>query len=310
MYTLDQVRCFMAVAEELHFGRAAEKLGMTQPPLSRQIQRLEHSLRVTLLERDHRNVHLTPAGQAFYRESQGLLAAVERAPEVARKVASGFEGVVRLGFTAAAGFGVLGELLTLLAQRVPGVQIELEELVTGAQVSALESHRLDLGLGRPPVDAERFNSELLRAEDLMLAVPAGARIPLADGVVAPETFRDMPLVMHSPQAARYFHELCVRLFPVERMRTVHTTDQIPTMMALVRAGLGCAFVPASATHLGSAGVELLDLGESAHRVVELHAMWMKDNRNPALRRVLEAVAQWMREDHQGTNTLKVSPDSK
>jgi DNA-binding transcriptional LysR family regulator len=287
VYTLEQVRCFVAVAEELHFGRAAERLGMTQPPLSRQVQRLERILKTTLLHRDHRNVDLTSAGRAFLGESYALLAAAERAPEIAQKVAAGYEGIVRLGFTAAAGFGILGRLLKRFSHELPGVQIELSEMVTGAQVTALQSSGLDLGIGRPPVDPEHFRSRLLLAEDLVLAAPEAAEIEMEGDVVSAAVLPKLPLIMHSPVAARYFYDLCVRLFAFDHAKVVYTADQIPTIMALVRAGLGFAYVPASVRGLGVEGVKLLDLGDRAHDVVELHAIWEQESRNPALRRIVD-----------------------
>ncbi|MFC7400826.1 LysR family transcriptional regulator [Citricoccus sp. GCM10030269] len=287
MFTLDQIRCFVAVAEELHFGRAAERLQMTQPPLSRQIQKLERSLQVSLLNRDHRNVELTAAGHAFLTESRELLAAAERAPATARSIASGQEGVVRIGFTAAAGFGVLGELLASIAETLPKVSLELSELVTRQQAAALMEGSLDLGLARPPFDAETFESHLLLAEDLVLAVPSGHRLTGIRGAVQESDLRGVKLIMHSPLTARYFYDLIVRMLPIDHGQVVHTVGQITTMVALVRARRGVAFVPASARLLGIDGVEYLDLGPVARDAVQLHAIWHQHHANPALDRVLE-----------------------
>ncbi|NUL46177.1 LysR family transcriptional regulator [Cellulosimicrobium funkei] len=287
MFTLDQIRCFVAVAEELHFGRAAERLQMTQPPLSRQIQKLERSLQVTLLNRDHRNVGLTAAGRAFLAESRELLAAADRAPASARSIASGQEGVVRIGFTAVAGFGVLGDLLTVISESLPKVSLELSELVTQQQASALLEGSLDLGLARPPFDAEMFESTLLLAEDLVLAVPSGHPLTESAGGVGADDLRGIPLIMHSPLTARYFYDLIVRMIAIDHGQVVHTVGQITTMVALVRARRGVAFVPTSARLLGVDGVEYLDLGTAAQGAVQLHAIWRHHHANPALRRVLD-----------------------
>ncbi|WP_313816689.1 LysR family transcriptional regulator [Citricoccus sp.] len=287
MFTLDQIRCFVAVAEELHFGRAAERLQMTQPPLSRQIQKLERSLQVTLLNRDHRTVELTAAGVAFLAESRELLAAAQRAPAAARSIASGQEGIVRIGFTAAAGFGVLGELLTAISETLPRVTLELSELVTRHQAASLLEGSLDLGLARPPFDAETFESHLLLAEDLVLAVPSGHPLTEVRGGVGEADLRGVPLIMHSPLTARYFYDLIVRMISIDHGQVVHTVGQITTMVALVRAQRGVAFVPASARMLGVDGVRYLELGPVAQGAVQLHALWHQHNANPALRRVLD-----------------------
>jgi DNA-binding transcriptional LysR family regulator len=286
-FTLDQVRCFIAVAEELHFGRAAERLRMTQPPLSRQIQRLESLLGVSLLDRDNRRVALTEAGHAFLRESREIMAAVERAPSTAREVAAGRSGIVRIGFTAASGYSVLGPILNLISDALPRVRIELEELVTGQQKTAIENGSLDLGLARPPFDVEEFGSRLLHAEDLVLAVPSGHPLAHAEEPPTAAQLQQEPLVMHSPTRARYFYDLAVRMLPVDHGRVEHIVSQIATMVALVGAGRGIAFVPESARLLGIHGVSYVGLGEVGRDVVQLHAIWNRASGNPALQRVVE-----------------------
>src|SRR5689334_11437906 len=126
-FTFEQLRGFVAVAEELHFGRAATRLRMTQPPLSRQVQKLEQFVGARLLERNNRGVALTTAGSAFLTEARRLLAAAEAAPDLARRVAAGSAGVVRIGFTAGSTFGILGEVLNLVAARLPDVSLGLRE---------------------------------------------------------------------------------------------------------------------------------------------------------------------------------------
>jgi DNA-binding transcriptional LysR family regulator len=293
MFTLDQIRCFVAVAEELHFGRAAERLNMTQPPLSRQIQKLERALQLSLLERDHRSVRLTTAGEAFLRESRDLLAAAERAPVTARQVASGYEGVVRIGFTASAGYGILGSILEQFSSALPHVQLELSEMVTHQQTEGIASGALDLGLARPPFDSVALASLPLVAEDLLLAVPDDHPLtratPSGEATVSDAEFHSLPLIMHSPVNARYFYDLVMHLFPVRPGQVVHTVDQITTMIALVRAQRGVALVPASATFLNVDGVAFVPLGERARGVVEMHAIWGRDNSNPALDRALAAL---------------------
>src|ERR671916_265082 len=126
-FTLEQLRGFLAVADELHFGRAAARLKMTQPPLSRQIQKLERAVGAQLLERDNRRVTLTAAGEVFLGEARRLLTLADSAPELARRVSSGASGVVRIGFTAASTYGILGSLLNRLAERLPEVDLDLRE---------------------------------------------------------------------------------------------------------------------------------------------------------------------------------------
>lgn len=289
MFTLDQLRCFVAVAEELHFGRAAEVLRMTQPPLSRQIQRLEEQLGVVLLERDNRRVSVTEAGHAFLREARGILAAAERAPETAREIASGRAGVLRIGFTAASAYSLLGPLLSLFDEELPGVRVELEELVTVPQRQGVLAGELDLGIARPPFDPKVFGIRRLLTEDLMLAVPSGH--PLAESTEPPssEQLGRESLIMPDSGKAWYFYDLAVRVLPFDRTQEVHTVSQVTTILTLVAAGRGISFVPASARTLGIRGVSFVPLGPAAERIVELDAIWNPDSTNPALHRALRVL---------------------
>ncbi|WP_022872980.1 LysR family transcriptional regulator [Nesterenkonia alba] len=289
MFTLDQVRSFVAVAEELHFGRAAERLNMTQPPLSRQIQKLEKSVGVKLVERDNRRVALTPAGTAFLEQARKVLITAEQAPQAARRIARGQAGVLRIGFTAASGFSVLGQLLADLAETAPEVDVDLREMVTSEQIAALSKDEIDVGLARPPFDSDLFDSRLLHAEPLELAVPAGHRLTELGRPVAAKDLKNVPLIMHHPSKARYFYDLSIRNVPIHHGNVVHTVSQILTMISLVAAGRGAAFVPASARKLGIDGVEHLSLEASPDNVVELHAVWNRQRFNPALRRLLTAL---------------------
>ncbi|UZX01221.1 LysR family transcriptional regulator [Arthrobacter sp. CDRTa11] len=290
MFTLDQLTGFIAVAEELHFGRAAERLNMTQPPLSRQIQKLEKSIGTELLERDNRKVQLTPAGTAFLDEARRLMALANRAPITARRIATGRSGVLRVGFTAASGFSILGPLLEEIAAILPEVDIELQELVTGEQIQGLLTGELDLGLARPPFDRDVFDSHLLYRESMVLAVPTGHRLADLSRPIGDADLQDEPLIMHSPTKAAYFYDLVIRLHTIQHGNVIHTVSQILTMVSLVAARRGVAFVPHSATLLAIKGVEFLPLaGTSSQDPVELHAIWNRKVANPALRRLLESL---------------------
>jgi DNA-binding transcriptional LysR family regulator len=288
-YSLEQVRGFVAVADELHFGRAAAKLKMTQPPLSRQIQKLERAVGVQLLARDNRRVTLTPAGQVFLIEARRLLALVEVAPDLARRVSSGYSGLVRIGFTAASAYGLLGRLLNTLSRELPDLAVDLSELVTRAQLAALANEKIDLGLARPPFDRELFESRLLHREPLLVAAPAGHPLLALDRAARPADVAGEPVVMHSPTEAKYFYDLVVGSVPIAPDQIAHTVSQILTMLWLVAAGRGIAFVPGSAARMGIEGVGFVRLELPEPEPVELHLLWRRDSGNPALWRVLEVL---------------------
>ncbi|GAB3360345.1 LysR family transcriptional regulator [Amycolatopsis echigonensis] len=288
-FTLEQLRGFVAVADELHFGRAAARLKMTQPPLSRQVQKLERAVGAQLLVRDNRRVELTAAGEVFLLEARRLLSLADAAPDLARRVSSGSTGMVRIGFTAASTYGTLGMLLNRLSAELPEVDLGLYEMVTGEQVSALRNEEIDLGLARPPFDHKTFSSHLLHREEMLVAAPAGDRLLELGRDVNADDVSDEPVIMHSPVEARYFHDLVVGIVPLARQNTVHAVSQVLTMLWLVAAGRGIAFVPASAARLSVPGVGFVRLATAVPQPAELHLLWRRDSPNPALWRALEVL---------------------
>ena len=151
MFELSQLRCFVAVAEELHFGRAALRLNMTQPPLSRQIQILERVLDVTLLERSNRAVRLTPAGQRFLTDARHLLKLAESAAVLARRMANGKAGSINIGFTATSAYSYVPALVAACRRELPDIEISLKEMVSSDQLKRLDSGEIDIALLRPPI---------------------------------------------------------------------------------------------------------------------------------------------------------------
>lgn len=283
MFTLNQLSGFVAVAEELHYGRAAARLRMTQPPLSRQIQLLERDLQVRLFDRSGRAVRLTPAGQAFLRDARRLLHEAENATLAVRRVPSGEAGVVRVGFTATSAYGKLGGVLETARERLPHVDVVLRELVTREQLDMLSSGALDLGLVRPPITRPELDSRRLLAESLLAALPAGHPLAAAERL-SPADFDAADVVMYSPTEARYFHELLVSVFREAHVSPHYTqhVSQVHTVLALVRAGLGIALVPSTATLLRFDGVVLRPVALPDPEPVELHLAWRRANDNPAL----------------------------
>ena len=291
MFTFDQLRGFVAVADELHFGRAAERLQMTQPPLSRQIQKLERALGVQLLERDNRRVELTTAGQTFLVEARRLLVSASSSLQQAQRIQAGAAGSVQIAFTAASTFGVLTDLLNSVSESYPDIHLDLFEMVTKEQIAGLLNGELDLGLARPPFDRAVFGSRLIHREDLLLAVPRGSWLTELGRPVDPRELSAEPVIMYSPVKARYFYDLVVRLVSVSSENTVHTVSQVLTMLCLVAGGRGVAFVPATARRLGISGVEFLALEGLPPEPVELHLLWGRENRNPAAHSVIDCITR-------------------
>ncbi|WP_232630153.1 LysR substrate-binding domain-containing protein [Methylobacterium sp. Leaf118] len=283
MLDFSQLRCFVAVAEELHFGRAASRLNMTQPPLSRQIQVLERVLKVQLLDRTSRSVRLTAAGRSFLPEAQHILRLTETATHTTRQVAAGRSGVLKLGFTAASAYDFLPRLVSACRAALPEVTLVLREMVTRDQVEGLLSGQIDAGLIRPPSTHPELEAVRALAEPMVAALPA--EHPLAERArLTPTDFAGAPFIAYAPGEAHYFHDLVLGLFaeagvqPDMRQRLT----QIHSILALVRAGLGAALVPAAAERLRFDGVAFRPLDLPRPRPAELMLTWRRDHDNPVV----------------------------
>jgi DNA-binding transcriptional LysR family regulator len=291
MYELKQLRCFVAVAEELHFGRAAKHLHMTQPPLSRQVQMLEQALKIKLLTRTSRTVRLTPAGRAFLPEARRILALTESAAIAARRIAKGESGLIRMGFTASSSYSFLPRLLTLANTSLKGFGVVLNEMVTMQQMEALHANRIDFGLVRPPIDRRDLGVIYVAREPLLLAVSTHHRFATGP---AP-TMRDLagePFITFSPVDGRYFYELIEKMFRKAGIsaRYVQYISQVHSILALVSAGIGIALVPETARKLHFEGAVLRELA-SPPVFAQLFLVWSSENDNPALPAFRDLVLQ-------------------
>jgi len=290
MFELSQLRCFVAAADELHFGRAAARLNMTQPPLSRQIQLLERSVGVTLLERTSRSVRVTPAGRAFLVEARRILKLSESAAAKAWKIDAGKAGSLSIGFTAASGYNFLPKIIRLTRSQMPNVDLALKEMVSGEQMEGLLAGRIDFGLFRPPID--RRELETLRVlEEPFVAAISSEDSRAKKKSLRLEDFDKKPFIMYSTDGARYFHDLVTVLLNRAQVNpaNVHYMTQIHSMLALVSAGLGAAMVPAAAQSLHFDGVTFRVIKTEPERPVELYLVWHKDADSAVMRQFLELV---------------------
>ena len=297
MFELSHLRSFVVVAEELHFGRAARRLHMTQPPLSRQIQLLEHQVGAQLLDRSSRNVRLTPAGRAFLPDARAILRLAESASLSARRISSGDTGSIAIGFTASSGYRFLPGLIVVCLDKLPGVRLVLKEMVTMEQVEALAAGRLDVALLRPHAATADFETRCVAREPLVLALAEDH--PLASSASLPtlQDFDHAPFLTYSPVEARYFHDLVAGTFSRAGVHPDYTqyVTQIHTILALVRAGLGTALIPEAATTLRFEGVTFRALQKlRPARPVELFMAWKAGNDNPVLAKFLESCRGYCR----------------
>ena len=300
MITLDQVRSFVAVAEELHFGRAAERLQMTQPPLSRQIQKLEKSVGARLLERDNRRVELTGAGAAFLDEAYRLLNLVEGAGDLARRVDAGAAGVVRLGFTAVSAISILGPLLRRLTAELPDVEVLLSERVTDAQVDGIRRGELDIGLARPPFDTSLCARAWCCASRSWPSCPTAHPLTALDRSADADGLRgtDGDRLPPRPVALlpRALGALPRQRPPAHRPARAPGADgdapgrgrARPHARAGVR-GVARSVTASSSCPLDHGGGDAR-VDADPERPVELHAIWSRESVTPVVRRVLDVIS--------------------
>lgn len=292
MFSLIQLQSFVAVAEELHFGAAAERLNMTQPPLSRQIQLLEKELRAPLFDRTSRKVELTDAGRTLLPSARQILDMAVKTELDVRRVATGEAGSVTVAYTAIAGQSALPKLLRRAADEQPGVSLILRELVSTDQMDGLVKGTVDIGLLRPIVARPGVVSRPLMRDRLVIALPADSELS-GEGALPVRALEGQPLMMYSTAEARYFHDLVLRLFASAgaHPNVTQYASQVPALLAFVEAGLGLTLVPASAQSFAPAGVQFRELepsrGVKDLNRVDLEVAWNENNTNPAVRRLLE-----------------------
>ena len=264
-----QLRYFVAVAERLHFGRAAEALHISQPPLSRAVRALEERLGVTLFARSRRRVELTPEGARFLEEARRLTSQLERAVLELRGMASGEQGRLRIGFVSLADYGVLPGLLKAYKTARPGVTLALREMLSPEQAIALTAGELDFGLLLPPVSgAARLEHIVVQRERFVAALPARHRLARVRGKLAVSELAGDPLVMVPREIAPGLYDIVTGLAARAgiSLNVAQEAIQMQTVVSLVSSGLGAAIVPGSVANLGRRGVVYRELADSHPRL--------------------------------------------
>jgi len=287
---LRHLRYFVAVAEERHFGRAAERLHMAQPPLSQQIRQLEAELGVTLLHRTTRRVDLTDAGSAYLERARGILAAVDEAGLEAQRVDQGIVGRLVIGCVGSATYSLLPALARTLREEQPGIDFSFRgEMLVPDQVAALLDGTIDLALLRPPVDEPALAVRSLRRDRLIVAVPDGHRLAARRRVRIAD-LRDEDLVMHPARGRSVMHGLVESLCREAgfRPRVRHEVAETSTLVTFVAAGLGVAVVPEPVGTLDAEGVVYLPL-TAAGAGVELAVALRSGDERPHVARALDVL---------------------
>ncbi|MEG4044078.1 LysR family transcriptional regulator [Microcoleus sp. Pol17_C1] len=273
---LRHLRYFIAVAEELNFTRAAEKLHIAQPPLSQQIQHLEAELGFQLFQRTKRTVHLTAAGQVFFEEAGKILQQVDRAIQLGRQTSRGELGQLTIGFVSSAAHNVVPAILQAFRTRCPAVKLELHELTTNEQLQRLRFGQIDIGFVRPPVEEDGINSEIVFREPLIVALPKTH--PAADRThLELRELSTEPFILFPRSQAPGLYDAIVSLCQQAGFSPIAAQEaiQMQTIVSLVAAEMGVAIVPASMQNFQRSGVVYKALPESTS-IVAIALIWRSE----------------------------------
>jgi DNA-binding transcriptional LysR family regulator len=291
---LRHLRYFAALAEVLHFGRAAAVLQIAQPSLSHQIRQLEEELQTILLERANKRVRLTNAGKAFLEEARQTLAQADRAALTARRASRGELGTLRLGFAHWLDPTRVLASVKAFHARNPAIQIDFQAMSVPLQIAALRDERLDVGFVRPPILETSLSSEMLVREPLVLALSTTHRLAAKERIqlssLASESF-----VFIRRETVPIFYDLVLRICRDSGFtpHVPHEADHPQVVLDFVAAGMGISLVPASTRNTKPHGVVLRAL-RPAPRILEGGIAWRRDNTSPVVNEFLNVVREVQR----------------
>lgn len=287
-FELRQLRYFVTVAEELHFGRAALKLNMTQPLLSQAIQALEQHLGAALFIRTTRKITLSAAGIALLPEAKRILQQTAQLPTLIQRAAAGQSGYLNIAFVSIADYSVLPPLLRQFHQQFPDVQVNLKEATSDIQLQLLLTKEIDIGFLIPPIPANQhqlLHYRKLFSEPLLLAAPNNWSVSKPNQL---SSYRHAPLILFPRTIAPAFHDLILSCFRQQGITPAVSQEaiQMQTIIALVSAGMGIALVPQSVSNLQRPGVSYHALTDIDAQI-DIGVAWRKDNASPVLTQFLE-----------------------
>jgi DNA-binding transcriptional LysR family regulator len=292
---LRHLRYFVALAEELHFGRAARRLHLSQPPLSMQIKALEAEIGTPLLTRTRRRVELTAAGAIFLRDARDILMRVEQATASARRVGRGEIGELAVGFVTIADYNVLPRVLSEFRVQHPEVRLTLREATTDAQLRELAEQRIDIGFVLAPIHDDNVTTRPLLSEPLVAALPAHHPLARTRAALPLARLADAPFILFPRHMAPGLYDDVVGFCRLAGFipRVEQEAVQMQTIISLVSAGLGVALIPASMRNLGRSGVVYRSLREDSP-LTQVLVAWRKGDNAPVLHRFVECLERVVR----------------
>ncbi|OZI73287.1 LysR substrate-binding domain-containing protein [Bordetella genomosp. 6] len=286
---LRQLRYFVAVAEALHFGRAARRLSISQPPLSFNIARLEESLGYALLRRSTRAVELTAAGKVFYQEACRILALADQARALGQRAARGEVGSLRVGFVGASLLSPMAKVLRQFEQDRPGLMLSVHELNSFEQIHALQREQIDFGIMHPRSIPDGIRAQLLHREPFVCALPDSHPLAARQRIRL-QALRDEPFVLFPRHFSPEYHDQIIALC-MDAGFTPHIRYEVranATVVALVAAGFGVAIVPRSVSRVAIDGIQFRPLAKAGVES-QLLGVWRDDGHDSLIQPLLAAM---------------------
>jgi DNA-binding transcriptional LysR family regulator len=286
---LRHLRSFVAVADELHFGRAAERLHIAQSPLSQQIQRLERQVGAMLFERNRRKVELTDAGHAMLTHAREALAQADLAETAARAAAAGRAGTLRIGFLGSAALAILPRIVPPWRASAPDVTLELVEGSSGEHIRAVHDQRLDVAFVRPPTATTGLIVHPVWQEQVVAVLPSSSDVSRRDPLRLMD-LADEPFVLFPRTSAPDFHDELTRACGQSGFTPAVAFEctAMPTVVGLVAAGLGVSLVPRSISNIGIDGVVYRQLAD-VRPVARIAMVLSATNDRPVVRHFIDSV---------------------
>lgn len=286
---LRHLETFLVVVEEMSFGRAAERLRIAQPPLSRQIQRLEDALDVRLFDRTRPQIQLTEAGRAFVPEARQILRQVERGVQVAQRASRGEVGQLLIGFEGSLSSDIVPLSISSYQQQFPEVSVTVQEMPTGDQLQALLKEQIDLGFIVPRVADEALVVETVAREPLVLALSEDHPLAVQDEVEIQQLRNEKFITGSSVDRCglhRAINDVCYQAGFIPNVSQV--TNEIQLTLGFIAAGIGIALLPNSIRGLQKDGVVYRPV-KPATAASSLAIAWPQNHSNPALTHFLQVV---------------------
>jgi DNA-binding transcriptional LysR family regulator len=292
---LRHLRYFRTVASELHFGRAAEKLHIAQPPLSHQIRQLETELGFELFNRTKRSVALTPAGHVFLTQVDRIFQQLEQAIEIGRKTSRGELGQISIGFVGSATYNILPSILQQFRDRYPQVHIELHELTTDRQLIWLHEGKIDIGLMRPPIIEPDVSSQVIFQESLVVALPVTHQLATM-ATIDLASLATEPFILFPRQLAPGLYDPIITICQAAGFSplVVQECIQMQTIVSLVSANMGVSILPESIQEVQRYGVvykpiqdPTVPISTLVRQLATISIVWRTNDDSPTINRLLE-----------------------